>query len=142
MPEELSSIENHKALEADIERLRLEVEEVRSHSEARELSDREVLKAAIDRMAPEGGERYRPQTSPAIPQDDQNDDKSVLPGYAVQAPADIKLEVENLIDEAFHEGIAKAVGRARRSSPFVLDAFHDALSGELHEELKNRGLFK
>jgi len=138
MSEELSNIENHKALEADIERLRLEVEEVRSHSEARELSDKEVLRTAIDRMASEGGERYRPQTSPAIPQDDNG----FLPGYAVQAPADIKLEVESLIDEAFHEGVAKAVGKARRSSPFVLDAFHDALSGKLHEELKNRGLFK
>ena len=138
MTEEFLNIEKHKALETDIERLRTEVHEIQGQPEARELSEKEVLRAAIDRMAPEGNERYHPGTSPAVPQDDT----SLLPGYAVQAPADIKLEVENLLDEAFHGGLVDAIKKARKSSPFVLDAFHDALTGKLYEEFKERGLFK
>jgi hypothetical protein len=53
------------------------------------------------------------------------------------APA-AKLEVEDLIRLAFKDGIAKATHAAAKSNPFILDAFHDALAGKLHEELTKR----
>ena len=138
MAEEFLNIEKHRALETDIERLRAEVQEIQGQAEAKDLSEKEVLRAAIDRIAPEQSERYHTGTSPAVPQDDSG----VLPGYAIQAPVDVKLEVESLLDEAFHEGLAGAIKKARKSSPFVLDAFHDTLTGKLYDEFKQRGIFK
>lgn len=68
------------------------------------------------------------------------DDDSVLPAYMATAPSAAKLEVEDLVRMAFKEGISKATANARKSNPFILDAFHDALAGKLHEELKKRKL--
>ncbi len=63
-----------------------------------------------------------------------------LPDYAANAPAETKLEIEHLLETAFREGIMAANTKAARSSPFVLDAFHDALAGKLYPELKKRGI--
>ena len=65
-----------------------------------------------------------------------------LPQYAESAPAETKLEVEYLLDVAFHQGIVKATSEAMKSNPFVLDAFHDALVGKLYPELQKRGILK
>jgi hypothetical protein len=43
---------------------------------------------------------------------------------------------------AFKDGILKASSEAAKASPFVLDAFHDALAGKLYEELKKRGVLE
>ena len=43
---------------------------------------------------------------------------------------------------AFMDGILKAANEAKKSNPFVLDAFHDALTGKLYDEFKRRGLLK
>jgi len=66
----------------------------------------------------------------------------LLPQYAQSAPAETRLEVEYLLDVAFHHGIAKANTEAMKSSPFVIDAFHDALVGKLYPELQKRGILK
>ncbi len=67
---------------------------------------------------------------------------SPLPQYAQDAPAETKLEIEYLIDLAIHQGLTKANAQARTSSPFVVDAFHDALVGKLYPEFERRGLIK
>jgi len=41
---------------------------------------------------------------------------------------------------ALHHGIDKAVEKAKASGPFVLDAFHDALTGKLYDEMRRRGM--
>ncbi|MBI1960842.1 MAG: hypothetical protein HYS43_01025 [Candidatus Liptonbacteria bacterium] len=66
----------------------------------------------------------------------------VLPSYTDAAPDDVKLEAERLIDLALHRGVDVAATEARKKSPFVLDAFHDALTDRLYPEFKERGLVK
>ena len=78
-------------------------------------------------------------TQAVTPQTGAGDD-SVLPSYMSGATPTAKMEVEDLVSMAFKEGIAKATSAAQRSNPFILDAFHDALAGKLHEELKKRKL--
>lgn len=136
MDQEFSKAEGHQALETDIERLQAEVSQIRGQAEARDLSDKEVLRAAIDRLVPR--EEHHPGTTPALPQNKSE----FLPEYTAEAPLDVKLEIEGLLDEAFHEGISKAISRARKANPYVLDAFHDVLTGKLYEEFKNRGFLK
>ena len=41
-----------------------------------------------------------------------------------------------------HKGIEKAAAEAKKSNPYVLDAFHDALVEKLYPELQRRGVLK
>ena len=111
--------------------------EIAKHKENPELAgagDREILKAAIRSInysaAPD------PQAAAAAPAQVSQ----YLPVYAANAAAEVKLEIEYLVDLALREGIAKANHVALKSSPFVLDAFHDALAGKLYPELQRRKL--
>ena len=113
----------HEALEADIKQLIVEIRKHEEHPETRSLTGPELLKKSIQSMT---------LAQPAKPNEPSS---SPLPQYAQTAPAETKLEVEYLLDVAFHHGIAKAASEAKKSNPFVLDAFHDALVGKLYPEL-------
>jgi hypothetical protein len=92
-------------------------------------SDQEVVRQALRSVSA--------APAPAPAQTGAVDD-SVLPGYMASATPAAKLEVEELLSIAFKDGIAKATATAQKSNPFILDAFHDALAGKLHDELKKR----
>lgn len=135
MPEVNQQFE-HSVLEADIERLSKEIAEKRNLLEHKNLSDRELIKKSIEpiiRQTPTGN--LQPTTD-----DQQQTSSKILPNYLKNSPPEIKLRVEELVDSLFHHGIGKVVKRAQRASPFILDAFHDALTDKLHEELKKRKL--
>lgn len=118
-------------MESDLDRLAGEVAKHKENPEMSGLSDREVVKQAIRTMS---------SLPAATPSAAGLEDDSVLPGYMATATPAAKLEVEDLVRLAFKEGITKATGVAGKSNPFILDAFHDALAGKLHEELKKRKL--
>lgn len=65
-----------------------------------------------------------------------------LPDYLMKESDEIKNRVEGLINLAFLKGIDLSAKEAVKSGPFILDAFHDALTSKLYEELKKRGLLK
>ncbi|RJQ14047.1 hypothetical protein C4553_01830 [Candidatus Parcubacteria bacterium] len=45
-------------------------------------------------------------------------------------------QLEELVEMAFKEGLAKAVEKARKiNDPFLLDKFHDTLTNELRDAL-------
>lgn len=121
----------HEVLEADIKRLAEEIQKNRERPESRDLGGKEVLKQALGSLAPPSP--ASPPTPPAA---------GPLPDYAAGQPAEVRLEIEYLLDVAFHKGIEKAEAEARRSPPFVLDAFRDALAGKLYPELQRRGILK
>lgn len=118
-------------LESDMDRLAAEVAQHRENPEMSGASDREVVRQAIRTMS---------SLPPAPPKSGALDDDTVLPAYMSTAAPAAKLEVEELVRMALKEGIAKATDSAQKSNPFILDAFHDALAGKLHEELKKRKL--
>lgn len=126
---------DHKGLESDIKKLSVEIAEKKNLAEHKNLSDKELVKAALRptiKQAAIQQQVFQPQT--------QNIQSAVLPDYLKDSPADIKLQVEKFIDLAFHQGIEKAAKAASQSSTFILDAFHDALTDKLYEELKQRKL--
>ncbi|MEK7193658.1 MAG: hypothetical protein AAB652_02610 [Patescibacteria group bacterium] len=133
MPDQFSPEFKHETLEADLHRLANEVKEYRKESGNENVTDRELLKQSIQRLYP-----TLPQKQNSPPDDAQ----SPLPEYAANASSETKLEIEYLLDMAFHQGIEKANASAKGSNPFVLDAFHDALAGKLYPELERRGLLK
>ena len=122
----------HEALEADIERLALEVKAQREHPETKSLQGPELLKRSLQLYT--GTVSVPP--APNLPAAKA----PLLPSYMQNASSEVKLEVEYLVDMAFHEGVIKANEEARKSSSFVVDAFHDALVGKLYPEFKRRGL--
>jgi hypothetical protein len=132
MPEE-SKFE-HKALEADMQRLAREIQASRERPELKHLSESEILRQSLQTMS-----SVPPPGSTTTTQGN----KGLLPAYVEEsASPEVKLEVEHLLSRAFREGILKASDEAAKSSPFVLDAFHDALAGRLYPELKKRGILK
>ncbi|PIU98663.1 hypothetical protein COS61_00160 [Candidatus Wolfebacteria bacterium CG03_land_8_20_14_0_80_40_12] len=126
---------NHNILERDIERLGKEVKEKRNLPEHKDLSEKELVKQIL-----------QPIVKPTAKIDESSvrstgqGEESFLPDYLKDSPAEIKLQVEKLVDSVFHQGIEKTVKQANQAGPFILDAFHDALTDKLYEELKRRNL--
>jgi len=130
MAEQLLPEFEHQALENDMKRL---VEEVGKHREVPEnssLGDEALLKRSVQSFTAMSNGPVANPTNLQNP----------LPQYVEDASPEVKLEVEYLLDIAFHEGILKADREARKTSPFVLDAFHDALVKKLYPTLKEQGL--
>lgn len=121
----------HGTLEADIEKLSKEIGEKKNLLEYKKITERELIKQTLRPMIKSS------QPTQSIPSGTQS---QILPDYLASASDEIKFQIEELVDLLFHQGIEKVIKRAQRASPFVLDAFHDALTDKLHEELKKRKL--
>ena len=102
----------------------------------------DVLKEAIRAFPPLGREASNDNGTPAVAAVAAAWSNSPLPTYAQNAPAEIKLEIEYLLDIAFQKGIGAALSESAKSPYFVQDAFHDALAGRLYPELQKRGVLK
>lgn len=126
----------HGVLEADIERLSKEIAEKRNLLEHKNSPERELIKKSLEPII-----RQMPVNQQSVIGNRQSIAGSqILPDYLNNYPAEIKLQVEKLVDSVFHLGIVRAAKEARKAGGFVLDAFHDALTDKLHEELKRRKL--
>ena len=128
--EEKSFSFEHEALEADMKLLAQEIVRHKEAPEARKLGDQELLKKAIQTM---------PHTVAAKKTDSQKK-ASPLPAYVQDMPAEVRLEVEYLMDFAYHHGIGRAVAESKKSPDFIRDAFHDVLVKLLYPEMKKRGI--
>ena len=120
----------HAALEQDIERLAAEVGHLPERTpEATKEAVREILKQRL---------QAAPLPAAAEPPGGAQNQAGVLPSYMQSAPPGEKLIVERLIDLAWHKGIAAAVQEARSRHPLIMDAFHDALTNKVFDELMRR----
>jgi hypothetical protein len=136
-----SSSSFEHVLEADIKTLAAEIHHTQEVKDAKNAEGLDAVKEAIrafpqlDHGASDGN---GVPVAPATP----GEANSPLPLYAQNAPAEIKLEIEYLLDLAFRKGIGAALSESAKSPYFVQDAFHDALAGRLYPELQKRGLIK
>jgi len=126
---------NHNILEQDIERLSRQIKENKNSPEYKELSEREILRRSLGPIIQRPVLNQPIQFSPAKPFQ-----TTILPNYLINDPDEIKINVEKLIDMTFHRGVEKTVEEAQKFGPYVLDAYHDALTDKLYEELKKRGI--
>ena len=126
-----SSQFEHSVLEADITRLSAEVKERTGGNESPKTAVKEIVREVY--IEPQTPSSSSGQVL-AAPQQDSG----VLPKYLKDSPADVKLFVEKAIDLVWHKGISAGVKEAAKHGPLVLDAFHDALTDKLYEELKKR----
>ncbi len=121
------------ALEADIEKLSKEIIEKRNLLEHKELSERELVKQALHPIIKQPVNRQSSVNGQGPTAGSQ-----VLPDYLKDSSPEIKLQVEKFVHLVFHQGIEKTAAQASQSGDFILDAFHDALTDKLYEELRKR----
>ena len=135
MAEQVQPKFEHASLEQDIKRLSAEIKERGLAEKGRS----GVMTIVKEQSAPEMpvGQSGRPELLATPPSAQLN---SALPNYLQKEPAEVKLKVEKLLDLAWHSGIKIAAMEARDSGPIVLDAFHDALTDKIYNELKQKGL--
>ncbi len=131
-------------LEESIARLGGHVEQHFESQKERNVSERELVKESVQTFAEEviKNESVTPQGTRLISQ--QDGDLQLLPSYLQKEEGsdDVKHIVENLIEEALSHDLEKAIKNARKYSPFIEDAFHDALVDKLVPELRRRGILK
>ena len=138
-----TSFEN--VLESDIQRLATEIRGQQERPEMQNAAEQEIIKEAI-RAFPESKNQPQSAAPAPIPTPSSgsaaDNPASPLPAYAQSAPAEVKLEIEYLLDIALKKGIGSALSESQKSPAFVQDAFHDALAGRLYPELQKRGIVK
>ncbi len=131
----------HERLEAEIHELAREApRESGGAGISREAIHRTIeqkLYAPTEEPTTLGQSGAEKQNPPVLP-----GDTSTLPSYATTLPADAKLEAEQLLDLAWHKGIAHALRKVRQSDPLTMDLFHDAIVEKLYVEFKKQGLLK
>ncbi len=127
---------NHNIIEKDIERLSKEIAEKKKLPEYKEVPERELIKQTLQPLVKQPSiQASKPTAQPAA-----STEETIIPDYLKDSPPEIKLQVEKLVDSVFHQGIEKTVKEANQAGPFILDAFHDALTDKLYDELKKRNL--
>lgn len=127
-----------------MERLVREIKSQRERPEMKDAGEKELIKEAIRAFPqleknPNGVPLPPAASSAAAP---AASSQSPLPAYAQDAPAEVKLEIEYLLDVALRQGLSKALTESQKSPYFVQDALHDALAGRLYGELQKRGAVK
>lgn len=129
-------------IEAEIAELASQIEAKRKllESEKGLVEEKEVLKSAVGEKMSQGVPSFsaRQNTSSASSGTQSSSGSSYLDSVG----SEVEAEVNSLLSVVFEKGIDEAIKRASSSSPLVLDAFHDALTDKLYEEMKNRGVFK
>ncbi|NCO15486.1 hypothetical protein AUJ30_00375 [Candidatus Wolfebacteria bacterium CG1_02_39_135] len=126
---------NHSIIEKDIERLSKEIAEKKNLPEYKEVPERELIKQTLQPLV-----RQATSDKQQVTKKEEETKETVLPDYLKDSPPEIKLRVEKLVDLVFHQGIEKTIKEANQAGPFILDAFHDALTDKLYDELKKRNL--
>ncbi|MDP2695889.1 MAG: hypothetical protein Q8O87_01395 [bacterium] len=120
---------SHESLEKDMERLAGEVQE-RAAAES-PTAHKEAIKSTV-------GEQIK-KMAPVAP-DPNEHQSSTVPNYLQAADNSTKLQVEQLIELAWHKGLPAAIKEAKKAGPLYVDALHDALTDKLYDEFKRRKL--
>lgn len=125
-----------------MQHLAAEIKSQRERPEMQNAAEQELVREAI-RAFPELSENSKDQPAATATGTSPTDNpRSPLPAYAQAASAEVKLEIEFLLDVALRKGIGAALTESQKSPAFVQDAFHDALAGRLYPELQKRGIVK
>lgn len=131
----------HEKIEQDLVRIGAEVKARKMEGETRNFGEREAVKQSL-KMITEAAQPTPPAFSGGQLPNPALDGDADLPEYMADANSEdgVKRAVHGLIDLAFKKGIGAAVSLARKTNPFVEDAFHDALVDKLLPELRSRGI--
>lgn len=128
--EELAEVGKH------VERVMNEYE----HGEGKPIEKHEVIKQSLQQMVVEDMPNTEQSSNVSTP----DVTESRLPVYMVgdQSSDEVKATVMSLLETTLKNGLLRGLRASRKYSPFVQDAFHDALIDKLLPELERRGFLK
>ena len=128
-------------IEAEIAELASQIEAKRKilESERGMVEEREIVRQAV-------GEKMS-QNIPTFSISGQTKTGSqtstdIRKSYLDSVPPEVEAEVNGLLAIVFEKGVEGAIKIASKSSPLVMDAFHDALTDKLYNDLKDKGILK
>ncbi|MDD5547450.1 MAG: hypothetical protein PHN74_00915 [Candidatus Pacebacteria bacterium] len=131
----------HSALDKDVERLAAEVQTYRAERGLDKV-DEMTIKSVIKSKLYHHPTVVNIQNDGKVASQIQDASAQTLPDYLQSESPEIKLKVEELVETTLHHGISQGIEKARKAGPFILDAYHDALTAKLYQELKDRGHLK
>ncbi len=121
-------------------------ERVRAYRESpnfREAPEREVVKKSfqLEGSFPFSGVPQSSSVSDSARDGGDEEQASFLPDYFLGGDSDgMREAVLRLAETALHGDLEKSLKDARKLSPYLEDAFHDALVDKLVPEMRRRGL--
>ena len=144
------------AIEAEIAQLQKLIEQKRNLLEQEHgiVEEKELVRSAVEGLLSAEGGISLGQATQSTDDDSGSDqaqsipkvvaaDKSVKGGSYLDHLDDSSATTINaFIQQIPQAGIIKTVNQVIAESPFVVDAFHDALVDKLYEELKAQGIVK
>lgn len=128
-----TSLSEKKSSEDDIELFGRQIVEKKSSPEHKNSSERELIRQTLPAIQKTAVQSPTAAVKPAS-------QLNTLPDYMKNSPAEIAKQVGIYVDKVFQNGLTRTIGEVQKnfSDPFFLDAFHDALTDKLYEELKKR----
>ena len=121
--------------ETDMNRIAAVIGEQKEQHEAEPTAPHDAIRASLQTIAGIAPAPTAPASAPAT--------STTRPDYLAEAPENVRQQVEALVHTAQYKGIDAAHAEAKKATdPFVLDAFHDVMTGKLYRAFKDRGLLQ
>lgn len=126
-------------IEQEIAELSKQIEQKRNLLESQKgiIEEKEVVREVL-------GEKIK-QVSP-VPPASSPAGTTAKPGvgtsYLDSVDPETEAEVNRLLGIVFSKGIEAAISEAERDDAYLMDAFHDALTDKMYEEMRTRGMVK
>jgi hypothetical protein len=123
-------------IEAEIAELTKQIEIKRRvlESEKGIIEEKDVVRQAVGEKISEEIVSFQPQKKTTK----SDDGKS----YLDSVDEDTAHIINGLLEKFFSEGPRVAIKYAEMNDPYIIDAFHDALTDKMYEKLKAEGIVK
>lgn len=129
----------NERVEDSLQRLGREAEKILVQPEMRDFSKKEVLKESLKTLS--SVEKFSRQNESQETSVKTAED--FLPKYLSQESGEAaRTRINALIELALNDSIEGAIRKAKNDSPFIEDAFHDALVDKLLPLMEERGFLK
>lgn len=124
-------------IELEIADLTKQIEAKRKILEASKgiIEEKEVVRQAVGEKISENSPQFTQKSASPAKKTGGN---SV--SYLDSADEETSDIVNGLLGIVFSSGIEIAIKEAEKQEPYIMDAFHDALTDKLYEELRSRGI--
>lgn len=129
---------SQSVIESEIAELTKQIEAKRTVLEQTKglIEEKEIVRQVV-------GEKISEASSVATPPPKVSSPKSSGKGSYLDSADEETTEIVNaLLAIVFSKGIDVAIKEAQQQPPYILDAFHDALTDKIYDQLKEAGIIK
>lgn len=124
-------------IEAEIAELTKQIEEKRRSLESKKgiVQEKDVVRQVLGEKIGSSVPSFTPQSTSVA----RNDDSK---SYLDSTDENTVNIVNALLERVFSEGMDSAMKQTELNDPYIIDAFHDALTDKMYERLKAEGVVK